>query len=152
MEHRYSRTGESPSARKLPNGYPGTENTLLSSNKYSPRAHGSITNKYLEALQPQTPARSNSQAFPNLGPPDTGSRSPSPVRRPVFNSKDDVSLMRSSSTVYFRTLATNSSPSADDPTAVYIPGVTDVTEDVAGMYSDSANCSSLICFTVSASQ
>lgn len=121
--------------RKQTGAFPGAENKMTMA-KDSPRAKGKrITDNYLEALQPQTPARSNSQAFLNIKQSNIGSRSPSPTRKPMVYNKDDVSLMRSSSTVYFRTMASNSTPSADDPSSVCIPGVTDSTEDVIGKVS-----------------
>lgn len=101
----------------------------------SPRTPNSAAQRYLDnaggsPLSARSPALVNSSI--NLDPYNrqTSSRSPSPTK---FLSTQNSDLFRQSSTAHFRTLAQSSTPNKSDPSQLFIPGVSDNTEEVAGL-------------------
>jgi hypothetical protein len=102
--------------------------------KHSDVLRTTIADKYLASLSSplsaRTPGRLNAEPPTMLLPDATTSRSPSPTKH-FFDSNDDISVMRASSTVHFRNLATNKDADISEGT-LHIPGITEGTEDVAG--------------------
>ncbi|ANB15884.1 hypothetical protein AWJ20_3528 [Sugiyamaella lignohabitans] len=145
MEYsRYTRP-VSPTKGSLDKLRTGSENN--SPGTPSGRARGkSIADRYIDSLagssplKPRSPASVNADypiLSPSIGNSGSGgfsSRSPSPTRHHhhLFDSSNDISQLKSSSQTHFRTLAAETSIDISDGD-IHIPGITDSTEDVAGL-------------------
>lgn len=113
-----------------------TPSTATMDYSYPPRSsHGSPFSSPTKQASPRrtpreksTPRAKHGSSSPYYNGVTTDQ---SPNRNLFTSSSQDISLMRSSSTAHFRHLSNTTNGSGHDPN-LYIPGVSDSTEDVQG--------------------